>query len=118
VQLDDAVKSASGASKDSKKKLNALNAKALNAMKQKLKRWSKGDGVEAEMDEFRAVCAFDLMGDRIRYKRKTVSQRKKSLSSRRKRSSLLPQSSRLNRRMTMTLWLLERAARLRCRLSK
>jgi hypothetical protein len=56
VQLEDAVKSASGASKDSKKKLNALNAKALNAMKQKLKKWGKGDGVEAEMEEFRAVC--------------------------------------------------------------
>lgn len=58
VQLEEAVKSASGASKDSKKKLNALNAKSLNAMKQKLKKWSKGDGVEAEMDEFKAVCAF------------------------------------------------------------
>lgn len=53
VQLEDAVKAAAGESKDAKKKLNALNAKALNAMKQKLKKYCKT--LETEMQAFREV---------------------------------------------------------------
>lgn len=52
AHLEDLVKQ-SGDNKDAKKKMNALNAKALNAMKQNLKKYNKS--FETDIEKFREV---------------------------------------------------------------
>lgn len=53
THLEDSVNQAASLSKDAKKKMNASNAKAMNSMKQKIKKYNKS--YEADIESFRAV---------------------------------------------------------------
>ena len=54
VSLEDSINQAVAKDKESKKKMNASNARALTAMKQKIRKTSKE--YETELTKFQEVC--------------------------------------------------------------
>lgn len=55
VQLEDYLKSSMDREKTAKRKMNASNAKAMNIMKQRLRKYTKT--VESQLSAYREVCS-------------------------------------------------------------